>query len=140
MSQFETSAGIERLTGKLNSRERIVMRQKKYRLPSGRIIKMGPKEAYVKERRDYNCSPLTEKEKTQKELWTEICREGSRIVHDENHPRYSELFWSINLKFAAKVRKIFDICKKNLHISKKSSTFARKINKLTYGTTPKRRI
>jgi hypothetical protein len=58
MSQFETSAGIDSLTGKLNSRERIVMRQKKYRLPSGRIIKLGPKEAYVKERRDYKRSPL----------------------------------------------------------------------------------
>ena len=72
MSQFETSAGIDSLTGKLNSKERIVMRQKKYRLPSGRIIKLGPKEAYVKERR--------------------VCREGSRIVHNENHPRYSELY------------------------------------------------
>ena len=80
MSQFETSAGIDSLTGKLNSRERIVMRQKKYRLPSGRIIKLGPKEAYVKERRDYKRSPLTEKEKAQKALWTEVCREGSRIV------------------------------------------------------------
>jgi hypothetical protein len=92
MSQFETSAGIDSLTGKLNSKERIVMRQKKYRLPSGRIIKLGPKEAYVKERRDYKRSPLTEKEKAQKALWTEVCREGSRIVHDENHPRYSELY------------------------------------------------
>ena len=92
MSQFETSAGIDSITGKLNSKERIVMRQKKYRLPSGRIIKLGPKEAYVKERRDYKRSPLTEKEKAQKELWTEVCREGSRIVHDENHPRYSELY------------------------------------------------
>lgn len=68
------------------------MRQKKYRLPSGRIIKLGPKEAYVKERRDYKRSPLTEKEKAQKALWTEVCREGSRIVHDENHPRYRELY------------------------------------------------
>lgn len=77
MANFETSAGIDSLTGKLNSRERIVMRQKKYRLPSGRIIKLGPKEAYVKERRDYKRSPLTEKEKAQKALWTEVCREGS---------------------------------------------------------------
>ena len=92
MSQFETSAGIDSLTGKLNSRERIVMRQKKYRLPSGRIIKLGPKEAYVKERRDYKRSPLTANETAQKALWTEVCREGSRIVHDENHPRYSELY------------------------------------------------
>ena len=92
MANFETSAGIDSLTGKLNSRERIVMRQKKYRLPSGRIIKLGPKEAYVKERRDYKRSPLTANETAQKELWTEVCREGSRIVHDENHPRYSELY------------------------------------------------
>jgi len=92
MSQFETSAGIDKLTGKLASNERIVMRQKKYRLPNGRIIKMGPKEAYVKERRDYKRRPLKEKEQAQKALWTEVCREGSRIIHDKNHPRYQELY------------------------------------------------
>ena len=92
MSQFETSAGIERLTGKLSSKERIVMRQKKYRLPNGHIIKLGPKEAYVKEKRDYKRSPLTANETAQKARWTEVCREGSRIIHDESHPRYKELY------------------------------------------------
>ena len=48
MAKFTTAAGIEDLTGKLSKEDRIVMRQKKYRLPNGKIIKCGPKEAFAR--------------------------------------------------------------------------------------------
>ena len=37
MAIFTTAAGIDDLTGKLSKEDRIVMRQKKYRLPNGKI-------------------------------------------------------------------------------------------------------
>ena len=48
MAIFTTAAGIEDLTGKLSKEDRIVMRQKKYRLPNGKIIKCRPKEAFAR--------------------------------------------------------------------------------------------
>ena len=60
MAIFTTAAGIEDLTGKLSKEDRIVMRQKQYRLPNGKIIKCGPKEAFARDKRDYKRSPRTE--------------------------------------------------------------------------------
>ena len=48
MAKFTTAAGIEDLTGKLSTKDRIVMRQKTYRLSDGTIIKCGPKEAFAR--------------------------------------------------------------------------------------------
>ena len=50
MAKFTTAAGIEDLTGKLSKEDRIVMRQKKYRLPNGKIIKCGLKEAFARDK------------------------------------------------------------------------------------------
>ena len=91
MAKFTTAAGIEDLTGKLSKEDRIVMRQKKYRLPNGKIIKCGPKEAFARDKRDYKRSPRTAAEEVQNSNWKEVCRETSRIIHDVGHPRYAEL-------------------------------------------------
>lgn len=92
MAIFTTAAGIEELTGKLNKKDRIVMRQKTFRLPDGKIIKRGPKEAFARDRRDYKHSPRTAAEEVQNSKWKEVCQEASRIIHDSGHPRYAKLY------------------------------------------------
>ena len=92
MAQFTTAAGIDDLTGKLSRTDRIVMRQKKYRFPNGKIIKYGPKEAFARDKRDYKRSPRTKAEEVQNGKWKEACQEASCIIHDVGHPRYAELY------------------------------------------------
>ena len=92
MAKFTTAAGIEDLTGKLSTKDSIVMRQKTYRLSDGTIIKCGPKEAFARETRDYKRSPRTEAEVAQNNKWKASCQETSRIIHDVEHPRYAELW------------------------------------------------
>ena len=70
MAIFTTAPGIDDLTGKFSKQDRIVMRQKKFRLPDGKIIKCGPKEAFARDKRNYKYAPQ----------------------HDADHPRYSELY------------------------------------------------
>lgn len=91
MAQFETSAGLEGITGKLKKTEDLTMRQKHWRYPDGRIFGCGPKEVYSQERRDYKRHPRKPAEQAQYELWTAVCREASRISKDPNHPRRSEM-------------------------------------------------
>ena len=91
MARFTTAAGIDDLTGKLSKRDRIVMRQKTFRLPNGKIIKRGPKEAFARDKRDYKRSPRTPAEQVQNTKWQAACQEASRIIHDVGHPRYAEL-------------------------------------------------
>ena len=91
MATFTTSAAIEDLTGKLSKSDRITMRQKKFRLPNGKVIKYGPKEAFARDKRDYKRSPRTVAEAAQNSKWQAVCQEASRIEHNSEHPRYSEL-------------------------------------------------
>ncbi len=92
MAKFTTAAGIDDITGKFSTKDRIVMRQKKFRLPDGTIIKCGPKEAFARDKRDYKRSPRTAAEQTQRNKWQVACQETSRIIHDVEHPRYKELY------------------------------------------------
>jgi len=91
MAIFTTAAGIDDLTGKLSRADRIVMRQKKFRLPNGKIVKYGPKEAFARDKRNYKYSPRTAAEQVQNNRWKAACQEASRITHDAMHPRYAEL-------------------------------------------------
>ena len=92
MARFTTAAGIDDLTGKLSKRDRIVMRQKTFRLPNGKVIKCGPKEAFERNKRNYKRSPRTEAEVIQNNKWTAVCQEATRIIHDPGHARYRELY------------------------------------------------
>ncbi len=92
MAHFTTAPGIDDLTGKFNKTDRIVMRQKKFRLPDGKIIKRGPKEAFARDKRDYKRSPRTPAEQVQRDKWAAVCQEATRITHDKGHPRYQELY------------------------------------------------
>ena len=91
MAQFETSAGIEDITGKLNKRQSLIMRQKHWRYPDGRIFGCGPKEVYKQNARDFKRNPRTPAEEAQHQRWIAACREASRITKDPNHPRYQEM-------------------------------------------------
>ncbi|MEE0923570.1 MAG: hypothetical protein UIB40_04510 [Paludibacteraceae bacterium] len=91
MAKFETSAGIEDMTGKLSKKSVLTMRRKKWRYPVGRIFGYGPKEIYSQEVRDYKRKPRTAAEEVQHKKWTFVCQEASRITKDASHPRYSEM-------------------------------------------------
>ena len=78
MSKAKLSAGIEELNGKLNSKTRVVMRVKHYKSDSGKVIKTGPQEAYMKEA---------------------ACAAASVIIKDKSHPRYAELRARWNAQF-----------------------------------------
>ena len=91
MAKFETSAGIEDMTGKFGKKSVLTMRRKKWRYPDGRIFGYGPKEIYSQEVRDYKRKPRTAAEEVQYEKWKFVCQEASRITKDASHPRYSEM-------------------------------------------------
>lgn len=91
MAKFETSAGIEDMTGKLGKKSVLTMRRKKWRYPDGRIFGYGPKEIYSQDVRDYKRKPRTAAEEVQHKKWTFVCQEASRITKDASHPRYSEM-------------------------------------------------
>lgn len=92
MAQFEPIRMFRNITGRLSGKSQVMTRQKTYCLPNGKLLVVGPHEAYLKERRDYKRHPLTEGERRQRERWTAVCREASVITHDPSHPRYAELY------------------------------------------------
>ncbi len=91
MAQFETSAGIEKLTGKLAKKSSTTTRQKTWHYPDGRIFGYGPKEVFCPDKRDYTRHPRKGEEAKQHQRWTAACREASRITKDASHPRYKEM-------------------------------------------------
>ena len=91
MARFTTEAGIDGLTGKFSKHSRLVMRQKNWHYPDGRIFGQGPKEVYDFHQRDYKRDPRTPAEQVQYEKWKATCQEASRIAKDPNHPRYQEM-------------------------------------------------
>ena len=91
MAQFETIEIIKKLTKKLNKDDRTVLRQKEYRIGE-KVICKGPKEAYNKEKRDFKKKPRKGAEAVQHAKWTDVCCVATMIIHDENHPRYKELY------------------------------------------------
>ena len=91
MARFETSAGIDGITGKFNKHTRLTMRQKHWHYPDGKVFGCGPKEVYAQEKRDYKRNPRTPAEQVQYEKWTEVCKEAARITKDLTHPRYQEM-------------------------------------------------
>ena len=91
MAIFTTAPGIDDLTGKFSRTDRIVMRQNKFRLPNGKIIKCGPKEAFARDKRDYKRSPRTPAEQIQNSKWQAVCELATRIVHNPEDSRYAEL-------------------------------------------------
>ena len=91
VAQFETSAGIEGITGKLNKRQSLTSRQKHFHYPDGRIFGCGPKEVYEQQQRDFKRNPRTPAEEAQYQRWTAACREAALITKDPNHPRYAEM-------------------------------------------------
>ena len=84
MAQFTTEAGIDGLTGKFSKHSRLVMRQKEWHYPDGRVFGCGPKEVYAYEKRDYKRDPRTPAEQAQYERWKAVCQEASRIAKDPN--------------------------------------------------------
>ena len=91
MAKFTTEAGIDDLTGKFSKHSRLVMRQKEWHYPDGRVFGHGPKEIYEQETRDYKRHPRTDAEQAQYARWVAACQEASRIAKDPSHPRYAEM-------------------------------------------------
>ena len=99
MSRAKLSAGIDELNGTLNSKTRVVMRVKRYKSDKGKVIKVGPQETYVKDKRDYSKSPRTVAEEMQAAKWKAVCAAASEIIKDKNHPRYADLRARWNAQF-----------------------------------------
>ena len=91
MARFTTEAGIDDLTGKFSKHSRLVMRQKAWHYPDGRVFGHGPKEVYSQEKRDYKQNPRTPAEQAQHDRWVAACQEASRIAKNPTHPRYQEM-------------------------------------------------
>ena len=91
MAQFETSAGIDKITGKLDKQSDLTMRQKHWHASDGRIIGCGPMEVYSQQKRDYKRSPRTPAEQAQYDKWRAACQEAKQIVGDSSHPRHAEM-------------------------------------------------
>ncbi|MBO5618702.1 MAG: hypothetical protein J5902_01830 [Paludibacteraceae bacterium] len=91
MAQFETSAGIEEITGKLSKKQSLTTRQKHWHYPDGRVFGCGPKEIYAQQARDYKRHPRTAAETAQHSRWVAACQEAARIAKDTTHPRYAEM-------------------------------------------------
>lgn len=91
MAQFETSAGIDKITGKLDKQSDLTMRQKYWHAPDGRIIGCGPMEVYSQQKRDYKRRPRTPAEQAQYDKWVTACQEAKQIVGDSSHPRRAEM-------------------------------------------------
>ena len=64
--------------------------EKKYKI-NGKIVGMGPKEAFNKEKRDFRRKPKKGAEAAQNERWTAVCHEAKTIIGNEHHARYKEL-------------------------------------------------
>ena len=91
MAQFETIDEITKWTGKSSRSGRYVARQKVYKHPDGRVIGLGPKEMYEKERRDYKRHPRTGAEQQQAGRWQAACQLAMEIRNNPEHPRYAAL-------------------------------------------------
>ena len=109
MSKAKLSACIEELNGKLSNKDQVVMRVKRYRSDNGKVIKIGPQEAYAKEKRDYSKNPRTAGEAAQAEKWKAACAAASGIIKDKNHPRYAELRARWNAQFDGHPEPLFQV-------------------------------
>lgn len=109
MSQSKLSAGIEEMTGKLNSKTRVIMRVKRYKNDKGKVIKVGPQETYVKDPRDYQKNPRTAAEELQAIKWKAACAAASEIIKDKNHPRYADLRARWNAQFEGHPEPLFQV-------------------------------
>ena len=90
MAQFEPIRMFRNITGRIAGKSQVMTRQKHFGLLLGKLIKDGPHETYLKERRDYKRHPMMTGERLQRERWAAVCREASAITHDPNHPRHAE--------------------------------------------------
>ncbi|MBQ6724769.1 MAG: hypothetical protein IJQ84_09715 [Paludibacteraceae bacterium] len=57
MAKVELASIAEGIHGKMDKNGHVVMRQKKYRAPSGKVMKRGPQEAFTRDPRDFNRTP-----------------------------------------------------------------------------------
>ena len=54
MAKVELASIAEGIHGKMDKNGHVVMRQKKYRAPSGKVMKRGPQEAFTRDPRDWS--------------------------------------------------------------------------------------
>ena len=99
MAHCTTSDGINTITGALKKTTEqgvnhiTVVRQKHFHDPlTSEETDTGPKELYIKKKRDYNKHPLTPGEQAQRSLWQQACNDAPAIYNDPSHPRYMELY------------------------------------------------
>lgn len=99
MAHFKAQTGIVGITGALKKTTEqgvntiSVTRQKHLHDPlTGEEVGLGPKELYIKNKRDYDEHPLTPAESNQRGNWKQACRDAQLILRDKSHPRFMELY------------------------------------------------
>ena len=101
MAKVKWIAPIEHFEGKLNSKDKVVFRQKKVRDSKGRIIGMMAQEAYVvHDPRDWKKNPAKGAEKEKMNRWKEACALTKTILDDLQERAQWEKRWQAQLRKA----------------------------------------
>jgi hypothetical protein len=87
MSQIEFVAPVKNMRGELEKGSGIVIRQKKYRAPNGKVLKEGVHESYkIVHPRDYQANPPKGAELANITSFAESKRLSSEIINSERIP------------------------------------------------------
>ena len=101
MARVKWIAPIEHFEGKLNSKDKVVFRQKKVRDSKGRIIGVMAQEAYVvHDPRDWKKNPAKGAEKEKLDRWKEACALTKTILDDLQERSQWEKRWQAQLRKA----------------------------------------
>ena len=80
MAKVDLAAGIDAIHGKMDKDGHVVMRQKKYRAPSGKVLKRGPQEAFTRDPRDFDRTPPQGAELANMRDFGDICMMVSEMI------------------------------------------------------------
>lgn len=86
MSQIELYAPVKTMQGKFEKGSGIVMRKKKYRAPSGAVLREGVQESYkVANPRDFKKNPPKGNEAANMRSFGDISLQASEIIRSEKY-------------------------------------------------------
>ena len=80
MAKVELASIAEGIHGKMDKHGHVVMRQKKYRAPSGKVMKRGPQEAFTRDPRDFDRTPAQGAELANMRSFGDVSLASSAII------------------------------------------------------------
>jgi hypothetical protein len=86
MSQVEFHVPVKSIHGKLEKKARIIMRQKKFRAPTGAVLHEGVQESYaIVHPRDFDKTPAKGAEKANMRTFGDVSLKSSEIIRSERY-------------------------------------------------------